>query len=144
MLSYETYCQKTTSQSYTILPIFPFCLTGPTFAGFKARMNFRNSRGAQAQEEPTERYTVTNEMAVKEKKREEHPLMEPSKDAEAAGEEVKDGACATEEKCCDQEKMPSEPEVCCSPAEVSYEPATIETTCTDGGEVTGGGGDGGD
>lgn len=117
----------------------------PTFAGFKARMNFRNTGNAAAKsdEAPTERYTVTNE--TKAKQEEDLPLIKTDKDAE------EDGACAgaaeneaPKEECGDTEKaescQPSAPETNTAPAaEPNYEPATLETTCTD----VSSGGDGG-
>ncbi|XP_033744891.1 uncharacterized protein LOC117330589 [Pecten maximus] len=127
----------------------------PTFAGFKARMNFRNSGNAAAKsdEQPSERYTVTNETSAKAKKEEDLPLIKTNKEVEEDGAcaDATENACTKDEPCCDPEKnetcAPSAPEThSAPPPEVDYAPATIETTCTDvssGGDGGNGGGDGG-
>ncbi|XP_060075410.1 uncharacterized protein LOC132555088 [Ylistrum balloti] len=120
----------------------------PTLAGFKARMNFRNSRNAEAKSEeaPSERYTVTNETSTKVKQEEDVPLIKTQKEAEEkeACDDATENACAKDETSCDPEKAePCESNVpeeySTPPAEVDYAPATIETTCTD----VSSGGDGG-
>ncbi|XP_021370966.1 uncharacterized protein LOC110461688 isoform X1 [Mizuhopecten yessoensis] len=123
-----------------------------TFAGFKARMNFRNSgnSASKSEEVPNERYTVTNE--TKAKQGEDLPLINTNKEAEEkeACDDATENACAKDEPCCDPEKAepcePSAPEAYSAPApapEVDYAPATLETTCTDISSGGDGGGDAG-